>query len=157
MQSIQVELNGLQDVCSSLREEILSLENDNSIAKKALKDANDVIEEYSSREITIEGLNEQIAKLSADKAEYVMQLEKVKAQIESVKQSGALTAVTKNNQAVARAETSVEGTSGGTVYWVQNGKVYHSTANCSTLKRSSNIRSGTISQSGKSRGCKVCY
>lgn len=44
-----------------------------------------------------------------------------------------------------------------TVYWVSGGKVYHSTSSCSTLKRSSNIQSGTITQSGKSRACKVCY
>lgn len=47
--------------------------------------------------------------------------------------------------------------SGQTVYWVKNGKVYHSTPNCSSLSRSKNIRSGTISQSGKPRGCKNCY
>lgn len=43
-----------------------------------------------------------------------------------------------------------------TVYWVTNGKVYHSTQSCATLKRSSNIQNGTISGSGKERACKVC-
>lgn len=47
--------------------------------------------------------------------------------------------------------------SGGTVYWVTNGEVYHSTADCPTLSRSKNIYSGTISESGKSRPCKVCH
>ena len=46
--------------------------------------------------------------------------------------------------------------SGQTVYWVKNGKVYHSTPDCTSLSRSKNIQSGTISQSGKSRGCKNC-
>lgn len=45
----------------------------------------------------------------------------------------------------------------GTVYWVSEGEVYHSSQNCRTLKRSSNIQSGTISESGKSRPCKVCH
>lgn len=45
---------------------------------------------------------------------------------------------------------------GYTVYWVANGKVYHTTPNCTTLKRSSNIHSGSIAESGKSRACKVC-
>ncbi len=44
-----------------------------------------------------------------------------------------------------------------TVYWVSEGEVYHSSQNCRTLKRSSNIQSGTISESGKSRPCKVCH
>ena len=45
----------------------------------------------------------------------------------------------------------------GTVYWVSEGEVYHSSQNCRTLKHSSNIQSGTISESGKSRPCKVCH
>ncbi len=43
-----------------------------------------------------------------------------------------------------------------TVYWVKNGKVYHKSPNCPTLDRSTNIKSGSISQSGKSALCKVC-
>lgn len=44
----------------------------------------------------------------------------------------------------------------GTVYWVPKGKVWHSTSSCPTLSRSSTVYSGTIAQSGKPRGCKVC-
>lgn len=47
-------------------------------------------------------------------------------------------------------------TKSGTVYWVPNGSVYHYSRNCATLSRSRTIYSGTISQSGKSRACKVC-
>ena len=45
--------------------------------------------------------------------------------------------------------------SGGTVYWVPNGKVYHSTKDCPTLSRSKTILSGSP-PSGR-RKCKVCY
>ena len=45
---------------------------------------------------------------------------------------------------------------GQTVYWVPNGKVWHTTPDCSTLSRSSDIRSGTIEESGKSRVCEKC-
>lgn len=45
---------------------------------------------------------------------------------------------------------------GGTVYWVASGKVYHTSRNCPTLKRSRTVYSGSISKSGKSRACKVC-
>jgi len=45
---------------------------------------------------------------------------------------------------------------GRTVYWVPNGEVYHSTSGCRSLARSTDIRSGTIEQSGKSRGCRIC-
>lgn len=43
-----------------------------------------------------------------------------------------------------------------TVYWVTNGEVYHSTKDCRSLARSTNIKSGTIAESGKSKGCKNC-
>lgn len=45
---------------------------------------------------------------------------------------------------------------GGTVYWVPSGDVYHVSRNCRTLSRSKTVYSGTRSESGKSRCCKVC-
>lgn len=48
---------------------------------------------------------------------------------------------------------------GGIVYWTPNGKSYHSTQNCTTLKRSKTIRSGTVSEaiaSGHGDPCNVC-
>ena len=47
-------------------------------------------------------------------------------------------------------------TGGGTVYWTPSGSVYHYSRYCSTLSRSRTIYSGSISSSGKSRGCSVC-
>ena len=46
---------------------------------------------------------------------------------------------------------------GTVVYWTPNGKSYHSTPNCSTLKRSKVINSGTIEESGKTDPCDKCY
>lgn len=43
-----------------------------------------------------------------------------------------------------------------TVYWTDGGKSYHSTKSCSTLSRSKNIKSGSISGSGKSDACDKC-
>ena len=43
------------------------------------------------------------------------------------------------------------------VYWVANGDVYHKTPNCTSLKRSSNIMSGSVAASGKSSQCRVCW
>lgn len=48
---------------------------------------------------------------------------------------------------------------GGIVYWTPNGESYHSTKNCSTLKRSKTISSGTVSEaiaSGHGDPCNVC-
>jgi len=43
-----------------------------------------------------------------------------------------------------------------TVYWTSGGEVYHATSGCRSLARSKNIYSGTIAESGKSRGCNNC-
>ena len=43
-----------------------------------------------------------------------------------------------------------------TVYWTPYGYVYHYSRFCPTLANSRTILSGSISSSGKSRGCKVC-
>ena len=47
--------------------------------------------------------------------------------------------------------------SGGKVYWVPSGKVYHCTRDCPTLSRSRVIKSGSLSKCPKPRKCKVCY
>ena len=44
----------------------------------------------------------------------------------------------------------------GTVYWTPGGSVWHSDPNCGALKRSSEVLSGSVDDSGKSRGCKIC-
>ena len=43
-----------------------------------------------------------------------------------------------------------------TVYWTKNGKVYHKYRDCSGLRKSKSVLSGTISDSGKPRLCKRC-
>ena len=43
-----------------------------------------------------------------------------------------------------------------TVFWTKNGKVYHKYRDCSGLRKSKNVLSGTISDSGKPRLCKRC-
>lgn len=46
-----------------------------------------------------------------------------------------------------------------TVYWVESGKVWHTTDKCSTLSRSKDIMSGTVDAAkaaGKERVCKRC-
>ena len=45
---------------------------------------------------------------------------------------------------------------GGTVYWTPGGSVYHKRTSCPSLARSKTIYSGSVADSGKSRGCKNC-
>lgn len=46
------------------------------------------------------------------------------------------------------------------VYWVDDTKIYHTSKNCRTLKKSKTIHSGTLAQAqkaGHSQLCKVCH
>lgn len=54
---------------------------------------------------------------------------------------------------------STDSKAASTVYWTPNGKSYHNTSNCSTLKRSKTILNGTLASArsqGKSDPCDVC-
>ena len=87
--------------------------------------------------------------------------------VSAAEQTMALMLATARNTAAASASMK-EGKwdrskSGGTsltdtktVYWVDNGEVYHLTKDCVSLKRSTGIHSGTIAQSGKPRVCSNC-
>ncbi len=55
-----------------------------------------------------------------------------------------------------RAPSTTTESYGATVYWTPNGEVWHSTPSCPSLSRSKTIYSGTVAESGKSRGCKRC-
>ena len=44
----------------------------------------------------------------------------------------------------------------GTVYWTENGSCYHLDSDCSSLKNSKTIKSGTIDDCPKEKPCKLC-
>ena len=74
-------------------------------------------------------------------------------------EAGALTekpASKTSGSAGKSSAPAVKSNSGGTVYWVSGGAVYHASRSCRSLAKSKNIKSGTKAQSGKSRGCKNC-
>lgn len=56
-----------------------------------------------------------------------------------------------------KKSTKKSATVGGTVYWVPNGSVYHSTSDCPTLSRSHTINHGPKSSCPKTKACKVCH
>ncbi len=51
---------------------------------------------------------------------------------------------------------SGDSSGGDTVYWTPSGSVYHYSRSCPTLSRSRTVYEGTVAESHKSHGCKVC-
>lgn len=54
------------------------------------------------------------------------------------------------------SKTKKKSSDSGVVYWTPSGSVYHKSPDCPTLSRSKTINKGTIPQSGKTKGCKIC-
>lgn len=163
-EQLSAKISSLESELDDYKLQITSLTND----KKSL---NDELDKLKQDNLKLEEQQSEIDKLNT----LINELEKKNSDLEAENESSSsntnadvsnLQDVKDNNNAVstAAAESSQEDKSepidepvAVTVYWVSGGKVYHSTSSCSTLKRSSNIQSGTITQSGKSRACKVCY
>lgn len=74
----------------------------------------------------------------------------------TAKNKGKTRSATKKVSVTVTDEDSDGSSSNQTVYWVDNGEVYHTSKNCSSLSNSRNIHEGTIAQSGKSRKCSRC-
>lgn len=134
------------------------IEDKKAIAKKKAEEAKKKAEEEAKRKAEEEAKRkaEEEARIAAEqeaqrKAE---QEARLKAEQEAKRRAEQNTPPANQTHTQAPQQSSQ---SGGTVYWVSGGSVYHSTPNCATLKRSSNIRSGSITESGKSKPCKVCH
>ena len=105
---------------------------------------------------------EKAKKEAEEKAAQEAAEAQAKAEAEAAAQAQAQAEAQQQAQATAQAQAQqqqaqAQQQAGGTVYWVPNGQVYHSTRDCPSLGRSSTIYSVTIAQSGKSRPCKNCY
>lgn len=112
------------------------------------------LENYKDQQATIDDLNAKLTELHGQYDALLAERDNIQSQLDAKKAEQERIAREQEAQRLAQQQESAIY---GTVYWVSGGSVYHSTPNCVTLKRSSNIQSGTIAQSGKSRGCKVCY
>lgn len=138
----------------------LKVEDKAAIAKqKAKEEQKRLAEEKAKKEAEEKAAQEKAAQ---EKAAQEAAAAKAKAEAEAAAQAQAQAKAQQQAQAAAQAQAQqqqaqAQQQAGGTVYWVPNGQVYHSTPDCPSLGRSSTIYSGTIAQSGKSRPCKNCY
>lgn len=128
----------------------LKVEDKAAIAKQKAKEEQErLAAEKAKKEAEEKAAQEKAAQEAAEA--------QAKAEAEAQAAAQAQAEAQQQAQAAAQAQQQAEQQAGGTVYWVPNGQVYHSTRDCPSLGRSSTIYSGTIAQSGKSRPCKNCY
>ena len=151
---IENEFNELSDDYDKLSERYSNLQEKYSSLLVKYNSLNEEIENYKDQQATINDLNAKLEEMHSQYDTLESERDNLQKQVDAKKAEEERIAREKAAQQLAQQQ---ENAGYGTVYWVSGGEVYHSTPNCSTLKRSTNIYSGSIAQSGKGRACKVCY
>lgn len=157
----KTELKNHKENEKALEAEIEDLENqvaDGESYKSAYNKLYSDTQNYRDQQSTIDTLNGQVADLQNQNNSLQQQVSSLQSENDSLKASAASNS--SSGSAGGRLPDTASDTSQSTeetVYWTAGGDCYHSTPNCATLKRSSNIMSGSVSSAGGRRPCKVCH
>lgn len=146
IESYEEDIDSYDSENKSLKNQIAELED----YKSKYNQLNSQINNYQDQQATIDDLNAQVTNLQSQYDSLLAERDSLQQQVDA-KQAAAEQAARKAQEEQYSNDVS------GTVYWVSGGECYHSTPNCATLKRSSNIQSGSISSAGGRRPCKVCH
>lgn len=146
IESYEKDIDSYDSENKSLKNQIAELED----YKSKYNQLNSQINNYQDQQATIDDLNAQVTNLQSQYDSLLAERDSLQQQVDA-KQAAAEQAARKAQEEQYSNDVS------GTVYWVSGGECYHSTPDCATLKRSSNITSGSISQAGGRRPCKVCH
>lgn len=153
LDAASLELSDLRDDNNALSKQNKVLKDGNKQLRDRIADLNDELNEYKDQQATIDDLTAKLEEMHASYDQLLSERDSLQQQLDA-KKLAEEQAARAREQEIQRQNSASN--SGGTVYWVSGGSVYHTTPNCPTLKRSSGIMSGSISASGKSRCCKVC-
>lgn len=151
---LRVDLDEANAKIASLQKSNKELEGKLSSAEKERDSFKAEVGGYQDQQATIadekaklEDLHAQLDALQAERDSLQEQIDAKKLAEEKAAQEKEQRRIEKESKSAGNSQI---------VYWMSGGKVYHTTPDCPTLKRSSGIHSGSISASGKSRCCKVC-
>lgn len=114
---------------------------------------NSQIDNYKDQQATINDQNNKLTEIQSQYDSLQADRDNLQQQVDAKKAAEEQAARAAQQQQWEQESQSNE----ETVYWVAGGECYHSTPNCATLKRSSNIMSGSVSSAGGRRPCKVCH
>ena len=150
VENLNDQIQELQSDYDQLLEEHSELEDEYQNIKKEHDELYKEIENYEDQQATIDDLNAKLTELQSQYDSLQADRDNLQQQVDAKKAAEEQAAQETQQQSLTQQASA------GTVYWTPNGECYHSTSSCSTLKRSSNISSGTVEQSGR-RPCKVCH
>lgn len=152
-QSSLSRISELSSEINSLNEKYDSLISEHNELQTNYDNTTKEIENYKDQQATIDDLNKKVTELQGQYDSLQADRDNLQQQLDAKKLAQEQAARAAQEQQLAQQAQQAE----GTVYWTPNGDCYHSTPNCATLKRSSNITSGSISSAGGRRPCKVCH
>lgn len=156
--------SAIEELNDSLAEREQTIESHEASIEKLNKENGDLeqeISKYEEQQAQIDEINEKFNDLLESYNSLLSEYEESQNEIESQKQQ-IVSLKAENEKLMESAQQSQEdekaeaGDSDGTVYWVSDGEVYHSTPNCPALWGAKKVQSGSVAGSGKSRACRIC-
>ena len=151
--NLQKEMDKLTSQYEDLQKDYKNLEENYQSLQTEHENLQLQVEEYQDQQATIDDLNTKLTDIQSQYDTLQSDRDNLQQQLDTKKLAEEQAARVAQQQA---QQALVESQAEGTVYWTDGGECYHSTSDCSTLKRSKNISSGTVEQSGR-RPCKVCH
>lgn len=150
IESYEEDIDSYDSENKELKSKLDSLKDNYDSMESKYNQLNSQINNYQDQQATIDDLNTQVTNLQSQYDSLLAERDSLQQQVDA-KQAAAEQAARKAQEEQFSNDVS------GTVYWGSGGECYHSTPNCATLKRSSNIQSGSVSSAGGRRPCKVCH
>lgn len=150
-QELLSEIAELQNENSVLSSDYDALKVEHATLEKEARSLQSKLDDFQDQQATIHDATAKLEEMHSQYDSLLTERDSLLEQVDAKKASEEQAAREREQRELEKSSNA-----GGTVYWVAGGEVYHSTPNCPSLKRSSNIQSGSIAASGKSRACKIC-
>lgn len=148
-EAYQYDIDDYKDTNKDLKKQLAEKEDYES----KYNELNSQLDNYKDQQATINDQNNKLTEIQSQYDSLQSERDNLQQQVDAKKAAEEQAARAAQQQQWEQESQSNE----ETVYWVAGGECYHSSPNCATLKRSSNIMSGSVSSAGGRRPCKVCH
>lgn len=149
IEAYQYDIDDYKDINKDLKKQLAEKEDYES----KYNELNSQLDNYKDQQATINDQNNKLTEIQSQYDSLQSERDNLQQQVDAKKAAEEQAARAAQQQQWEQESQSNE----ETVYWVAGGECYHSSPNCATLKRSSNIVSGSVSSAGGRRPCKVCH
>lgn len=140
----------------SIQEEVDKLQNENNILNKDVQDKQKELDNLKDKKEEQARIEQEESKKAEENSKNKTVENSNSTSDNNSKNTNKSSGDPSNLANSSGDSTPKTAGSGEIVYWTSGGKSYHKRSNCTTLKRSKKIYSGTQAESGKIDPCNVC-